>query len=201
MFVVDDDDPMRDAYHDVVMASGSTAEVYDVPEGVANGGMVGPLNYVIAREMSNLTHHEFIGFMGDDHRPRSLRWDNTLMHAMVDHNALIGYGDDLVQRAALPTSVLMRVSVVRALGYMAPPCLRHLYVDNYWRDLGKAVGRLHYTARVVIAHEHPITGKVEWDEGYRRVNDGLMYSQDHAAYWEFIAQGGIEADAAKIRNL
>jgi hypothetical protein len=139
--------------------------------------------------------------MGDDHRPQTTRWDFKLARVLTQRAAKIGYANDLVQGANLPTAVLMERRVVQRLGYMAPPVLRHLYVDNYWRDLGKAADCLYYESDIIIAHEHPITGKVEWDEGYRRVNDGAMYTRDGAAYRDFVTSGDLAADIAKIRTM
>ena len=95
----------------------------------------------------------------------------------------------------------MTADIVRALGHMAPPALTHLYVDNYWRDLGRACRCLTYLPVVVVEHLHPLAGKATWDEGYRRVNDRAMYDKDAAAYqayWLEFGQRDVEAVAAAL---
>lgn len=128
-----------------------------------------------------------VGFMGDDHRPRTKGWDQQYLDALRELGTGIVYGNDLLQGANLPTQVAMTADIVRRLGYMAPPQLRHMYVDNFWRDLGRAVGCIRYLPNVVVEHLHPIAGKAKWDPGYMRVNDPRVYESDAAAYAAFLA--------------
>jgi hypothetical protein len=141
-----------------------------------------------------------IGFMGDDHCPRTYGWDKAYVDALREMGTGIVYGNDLIQGARLPTQVAMTADIVRALGYMAPPALTHLYVDNFWRDLGTVAGCLRYLPDVTVEHRHPIAGKAEWDEGYRRVNDAAMYERDRLAYVEY-QRTQFVADVAKVKAL
>ena len=172
--VVDRDDP--------------TAGLYPEPKQVGDHrSMVDALNReaLIAAGGSSRA----IAFMGDDHRPRTVGWDAAYLDALEKLPGLV-YGNDLIQGANLPTQVAMTAEVVRALGHMAPPPLTHLYVDNYWRDLGHATGCITFLSDVVVEHLHPVVGKASWDEGYRRVNDEAMYDKDAAAYATYWAQHG-----------
>src|SRR6185369_12372824 len=126
-----------------------------------------------------------IGFMGDDHRPRTHGWDKAYLDALREMGTGIVYGNDLLQGERLPTQVAMTSDIVRALGYMAPPKLVHLYFDNFWLDLGKAADCIRYLPDVVVEHMHPIAGKAKWDDGYKRVNASSMYEHDAAAYAEY----------------
>jgi hypothetical protein len=93
----------------------------------------------------------------------------------------------------------MSTEVVRALGHMAPPTQRHLYIDNYWRDLGRAAGCLTYLPDVVVEHVHPVAGKAAVDDGYRRVNAPEMYQRDAAAYEMYMREFG-GRDVAAVRQ-
>jgi hypothetical protein len=79
---------------------------------------------------------------------------------------------------------------------MAPPTLTHLYVDNAWLDLGRALESITYLPDTVIEHLHPHAGKAEPDEGYERVNGDAMYDADRAAYdaWKI----HLGQDAARV---
>ena len=198
VFAVDGDDPLLEQY----LAAAREA----LPGGLGVGVCGAPSTMVRALDQVAafaLEHHqpEAVAFMGDDHRPRTEGWDAAYLDALRTTPGLV-YGNDLIQRSNLPTQVAMSAGVVRALGHMAPPTLTHLYVDNYWRDLGRACHCLTYLPDVVVEHVHPVAGKAEWDEGYRRVNDRSMYAKDALAYQDYWLEFGgrdVEAVTAAAR--
>lgn len=191
---LDDDDEYLDAYLDACKEL-DTGDVW-VGERLR---MNGTLNSIVHRIHGP---HDVIGFMGDDHLPVTPGWDDRIESAIDDLDGVgIVYGDDGIQGPNLPTAVFMSASIVEALGYMAPPVLTHLFLDNYWRDLGRASGRLRYLPDVKISHLHPLAGKADDDLTYQEANSGLMWETDQAAYEKFGIDGGIIADATKIRGL
>jgi hypothetical protein len=139
-----------------------------------------------------------LGFMGDDHRPRTVGWDQRYLDALREMGTGVVYGNDLFQGHRLPTQVAMTSDIVRAVGYMAPPALRHLFVDNTWLRWGKSLDRIRYLPDVIVEHRHPHAGKAQWDEGYLRVNSGEVASHDEAVFNAYVADG-LDADLAKIR--
>lgn len=188
LFAVDEDDPHYPAYRDAVgeaCAKGLRVQLVAQPSGT----MVSALNHA-ARHLLGApgpTVPQAIGFMGDDHRPRTIGWDERYLTALSSLPGIV-YGNDLLQGANLPTQCAMTTRMVAALGHMAPPELTHLYVDNYWRDLGAATGCLSYLPDVIVEHLHPAAGKAAWDEGHRRVNQAAMYERDKAAYADYWAR-------------
>jgi hypothetical protein len=188
LFSIDADDP--------------TADDYPKPRVVAgNKSMVEALNRALGQYLLDGNFWPFaIGFMGDDHRPRTKGWDTTYLDALRELGTGIVYGDDQLQGRNLPTQCAMTADIIRALGYMAPPTLHHMYVDNFWRDLGQRAGCLKYLPDVVVEHLHPVAGKAQWDEGYKRVNAPTVFAQDEKAYVDF--QYREMADAvSRVRDL
>ena len=141
-----------------------------------------------------------VGFQGDDHRPRTKGWDQAYLDALRELGTGIVYGDDLLQRRNLPTQCAMTADIVRTLGFMAPPTLVHLYIDNFWLELGRRAECIRYLPDVVVEHRHPVAGKAQWDEGYERVNDPGMYAKDERAFREYY-ESGLAADVEKVRQL
>jgi hypothetical protein len=141
-----------------------------------------------------------IGFMGDDHRPRTKGWDAAYLDALHSLGTGIVYGDDLLQGRNLPTQCAMTADIVAALGGMAPVNLRHMYVDNFWRELGRNAECLRYLPDVVVEHLHPVAGKAEWDEGYTKVNAPEVFAQDEDAFREYLRDHMAFA-AATVREL
>lgn len=196
VLAVDLDDPDLGRYLKAV------AEVADgrvTVESVKGGRMAAALNETAVAVAADPSV-EAIGFMGDDHRPRTVGWDAAYLSALREMGAGIVYGDDGLQHEALPTQCAMSSSIVRTLGWMCPPVLQHLWIDNFWRDLGNLAGCLRYLPDVSIEHMHPYVGKAEMDEGYVRVNALEMIDADRGAY-EVYAAERLAADAEKVRAL
>jgi hypothetical protein len=196
VFAVDDDDPTLTAYHELPHAWPH------VRVGLAGGpsNMVKTLNSAAALEVKFLSEPFAIGFMGDDHCPRTYGWDTAYLDALRELGTGIVYGNDLLQGHRLPTQCAMTSDIVRALGYMSPPELRHMYVDNFWRDLGNAAGCLRYLRDVIVEHRHPAAGKAQMDEGYLRVNAPAVYEADERAYADY-TRTRFAGDVAKVQAL
>jgi hypothetical protein len=142
-----------------------------------------------------------VAFLGDDHRPRTAGWDRAYLTALDELGTGIVYGDDLLQRENLPTQCAMTGNIISGLGWMAPPVLRHLFVDNFWRELGRAAGCLRYLPNVTVEHMHPAANKANWDDGYSRVNSGQVWDADEAAWNQFRDSGPLAAAVAVVRVL
>ncbi len=174
LFVIDKDDPTLDGYDainiDYILIENTTR------------GMAYPLNEVAKTYPE---HYKYLCFMGDDHRPRTHKWDDKLVSKLQDAPAL-AYGNDLFQGQSLPTMIAMTSDIVTALGGMVPPNMRHLYLDNFWLRLGTDLGKITYCPEIIIEHCHPLIGKAEMDEGYKTVNSDEVYSADKDAFNNFI---------------
>jgi hypothetical protein len=137
--------------------------------------MNGTLNLVANKYADK---YETIFFLGDDHLVQTPSWDEYLTKAIAHKGYGLAYGNDLLQKHHLATAVMMSTNIIKAVGYMAPPKLVHLYMDNYWMILGQRLGTLWYFDNVIIEHLHPVAGKVEWDEQYREANSNEVANAD-----------------------
>lgn len=204
---VDSDDPKWGDYQAV--HQGSDRAILTAWEPGERKGMVHTLNQMWHWRPLQFNMTDFIGqprrtdvfgFMGDDHLPVTLGWDKALCDALAGKPAALAYGNDLLQGANIPTAVAMTASIPRTLGYMAPPELAHLYVDNTWLAWGHGLGAITYLPDVVIEHLHPVAGKADWDEGYRNVNAETSYSADRVAYEKYRTER-LPADLEKLRAI
>lgn len=139
-----------------------------------------------------------LGFMGDDHVPRTVGWAQRYVDELENMGSGIVYGDDLFQGAKLPTQWAMTTDIVAALGRMVPAPVEHLYCDNAIAALGLELNRLQFMPDVVIEHMHPLAGKAETDDGYRWANSAMQYRRDEAAYKQWLATG-LRDDVAVVR--
>jgi hypothetical protein len=188
IFVVDHDDPCKQEYLDTLP---EWVTVCIVPEdGPKRMGPV--LNFAASWACHEYSH---LGFMGDDHLPRTLGWDDTILNIMGDSPG-VAYGDDLHQGGKLATACVITSKIVRTLGYMSPPPLEHLYIDNFWMTLGSTTN-LWYVPDVIIEHLHPDAGKAQRDTGYDRDSGFQQMSADQARWASWYASSW-PADRTKL---
>ena len=192
LFIIDANDPEHDQYHFEV-----GAELCMTIENQTRG-MAYPINKA-ANAIAKQNKYDFFAFLGDDHRPRTAEWDLQLMAAMQRRPSM-AYANDLFQKQRLPTMIAMTSDIVKALGGMVPPNMKHLYLDNFWKKLGEDLGALTYLDDVIVEHMHPVAGKAEWDEGYKEVNAQEVYSFDALAYQNYIQSEAYEALKKKLRR-
>ena len=183
LFCIDDDDPCM-------------AEYLSIPADFVVGQRlrIGPtLNEQAIR---SILEYDIIGFMGDDHLPRTHHWDVPIAQAL--HQTGIAYGNDLLQGQNLPTAVFMTSDIPASLGYFCPPGLLHMYLDDSWKAWGSGADCLHYLDDVVIEHMHPGLSKAAVDQVYEQSN--VLMESDRIRYQEYCLTS-LADDILKIRGL
>lgn len=194
-FVTDDDDPELEAYR-TLATEGVIKGLVTLPApGVP--GITIPLNRAATIFQDTA---KVIGFMGDDHAPRTTGWEDRVIEAADTCCPRVVYGNDLFQGAALPTAAFVPSRMIRAMGFMSPPVLRHLYVDNFWLQLGRDLGGLRYLPEVVIEHLHPAAGKAPMDDRYRAVNARAVDDADRAAFEAYMGSPAYGDVLSRIRE-
>lgn len=187
--VVDDDDPERDGYATLPVYSFLTVQYQSAHH------RLNPIMNAAAVEVADIV--EIIGFMGDDHLPRTEGWDSWIGGAL-DNGPGVAYGNDLLQGEALATAVFISAPIIECLGFFSPPPLQHLFMDNYWMHLGRAT-HLTYLPHVIIEHLHPLVGKAQHDDGYARANSPETWAADSAAWNTYLANSWA-GDLQKLRD-
>lgn len=185
MAVLDADDPALPEY-----------EALDVDRTVVaeRDGYTACLN-LAARDARDAV--AILGAFGDDVLFRTPGWDERVEEALARPG--IAYGNDLVHAAGHPTAIWMSSLFARALGWLALPYSRHLWVDDAWKALGQKTGTLRYLPEVIVEHMHPAVGKAEMDQTYHEVYDGVLGHRDHLGYLAWV-EHHLEADVAKVSH-
>jgi hypothetical protein len=190
--IIDEDDPQLPQYAE-------EHALYHWLTVKHSGGMVAALNAAVSEILETDDGPTILGFIGDDHRFRTLGWDLEVESALADGG--FAYGNDLFwPNGEIPTQVFITRKIVAALGWMGLPGCRHLYIDNAWAELGRATSSLHYLPKVVIEHLHPAAQKAEWDEGYKRVNSQLMYDRDRTVFERWRTSSLFTEDVEHVRH-
>lgn len=183
-FALDNDDPLLGEYQ---LQLGEIGEIWSVGPRVRMGPTLNREANIAVR-----CGWSIIGFMGDDHRPRTSGWDLRVEQELgsLDSTLGVAYGDDLVHGQNLPTAAFVSATLIYRLGYMAPPELLHMYLDNFWKLLGEATS-LHYMSDVVFEHLHPIAGKAQWSDQYAEVN--ALMEPDRERYERYLQTEWLQA--------
>ena len=197
VLTVDADDPTLPAYRALRWSGEYGAEVnLVVLSGDETGDLVRATNTVSLR----IAHEDpdaIIGNLGDDHLCRTPGWDKLVTETLRTPG--IAYGRDGIHDEHLPTAPFISASIVNALGWYALPTCRHLYIDDAWKVLGKALGCLRYIPDMLIEHMHPAVGKAQTDAGYERVNAEPAMLRDRAAFNEWHARY-LKLDVKAVRS-
>jgi hypothetical protein len=137
--------------------------------------------------------------MGDDHLPKTLQWDHFLSESIKSKGYGLAYGNDLFQSKNLATAVMMSTNIIKSFGFMAPPKLIHLFMDNFWMLLGLDLNAIWYFDDVIIEHLHFLNNKSKPDAGYLEVNSLDVSNTDRVEFQRYINEE-YQADLIKFKE-
>jgi hypothetical protein len=185
---------------DIVIAIDDDQEdLYPRIEGITYE--VGPRMHLVKTvnkvAMKYVDQYTTMQFLGDDNVVRTKDWDVILQKPILEKGYGVSYGDDLLQGEKLATTAMISTNIIKTIGYMGPPRLKHLYVDNFWMALGNSLQCLNYIPEVIIEHLHFANGKAEKDELYEEVNSGEMYKRDRQAFLDYLTDD-LKGDLEKL---
>ena len=192
LVLLDDNDSKAPVYRVAARDRGVTDETKIMWWIARQNGFAPRLSHA-ALAASTTGEYRAVVSWGDDHIPRTVGWDQKLLEALDVHSAKAGsgfaYPDDTIQEGRLPTACLVTCDVVRAMGYLTPPGLGHLYVDDVWLTIGKALGIIKYVPEVIIEHKHWLKDGVLMDETYQNGTSDTVWADDGRAWDEFRESG------------
>jgi hypothetical protein len=144
-----------------------------------------------------------IFWCGDDHTFETVGWDDMLLGA-IGRMGGTGFAYPATGRdQTLPEVCCISTNVIKALGWIANPVLRHYYIDNTWKALGLAIGRYEHVPGAMVAHHHwsmpPGMDRAAKDDCYMRSAEWLP--GDKIAWWMWWTGPGLEEATAKLAHL
>ena len=141
---------------------------------------------------------EWIGWLADDNVPETEHWDAKLLEHVKGWN-VVNSNDGWqanadITKGRLHGAVVWSGGLLRAVGYMFPPRLKHMFTDDVWESLGRETGCWQTVMGVMVRHVH--ASKVgAHDETERHTNK--FWDNDEAAFKEWLSVGKKQA-VAKI---
>ena len=187
----------EDDHHKYEKYSGSKRIMYDIGPAPKLIGVNEKLNR-IANQVKN--DYDYIIWAADDTVPMTYAWDEKLVNAIKDVPMGISYPNDTIQKERFPSNgTCFDSKIVRTLGYLAPPKLIHLYIDNFWRILGDELGTLRYCGDVVLEHFHYIVDQSLKDDLYSATNSPQRYNYERHTFLTYV-NNEFKIDVRKLRE-
>lgn len=159
-------------------------------------GAVAPLNRALHHATSG--GYDTIAFLNDDHRFITPDWEQRIIEARQKYAVV--YPNDCFNNESALTIPFFDARIPKALGFIAPPCLCHLYSDDFWFHMGNALHSIKYLPDVKIEHVHPFSGKREMDATTAAVNTTEARERDRLAFWSYMATE-FPSDVEKARKV
>lgn len=133
---------------------------------VSSGARVGEIFNNIFRYYPK---EDFYGIMADDVVPETYRWDILLKEACSTDK--IAWGFDGGHDETLPRHPFIGGDLVRKMGFLCVPGLKHWYVDDGWRDIATGLDCGVYRPEIRMVHHHPTVGLSSQDRTYSEQPD------------------------------
>lgn len=193
-FAFDDDDPY--------LAAGIKAAASCRYTVGPRNGLAGWTNDLAARHVKRGDAAAFAS-IGDDMLPVTHGWDEQLLAALPPGGGMswpeVQRGPEHGRDPTVPEAIVISAPIVAALGWMAVPGAHHWYIDNAWRDLGRAAGCIVHCPDVLVRHLHPnVPGGDKPDRTYHDAAE--RFDSDANAYrrWRLLR---LRDDAAVVRRV
>lgn len=162
------------------------------------------------REQASLYHDaEWVGLIGDDQEPVTPNWDTKLVAGLKGYN-LITCMDDWVfytptkfgQANRMAGVLLFSGDLHRTIGYIFPPNMHHVYLDDVYEELATKVDFWDINREVTILHHHARRSPDRADD-----TDRIAYSGDNSyaaldhPHWLWWQRNECDTLAKKIEDL
>lgn len=126
-------------------------------------------------------------------------WDAILAQPIKRRGYGLSYGNDTMQGENLPTKVMISTNIIKALGFWAPPPIKHLYADNFWKALGQELGALDYFPDVMMEHWHYLNGKAPKDDLYESIYAPGEMTKAETAFKKYVLEDSAR-DMERVRK-
>lgn len=126
-------------------------------------------------------------------------WDAYLTFPLKQKGYGLSYGNDTIQGQRLPTKWTLTSNIIKALGFVAPPGLIHLFVDNFLGMVGASLQASFYFEDVILEHHHFINGKAEMDDTYKENNTQEVWDHDRKVFQDYLLKQ-FEIDMVRVKK-
>lgn len=113
------------------------------------------LHLINSKAVKYSTEYRFIGFMEDDIVFETKDYESRFILKLKElgRTGIIHAKDGVDKRKFISIPVVDSY-IIRTLGWFAPPCLKSLWADNFWREMANHLQTYYKFEDVTIRHYH-----------------------------------------------
>lgn len=143
----------------------------------------------------------WVALINDDHRWITKRADKVCIEALTGKNFISTHdGWTTSGKETLPGGLTMwSGDLIRAVGYIYPYRLNHMYIDNIWKILGEQTGCWDVLPHVIIEHQHA-TRDDKWKDSTHLQSESF-FQGDGQRYLSWLKSGECDLAIEAIRRL
>lgn len=154
-------------------------------------------NYVVEQKLYQ--GYFTVSGIDDDCRVTTDGWDLYLSLPLKAKGYGVSWGNDTIQNGRVPTKWTMTTNIIEALGFICPPGLIHLFVDDFLARLGQELNSAHYAPDVMMEHHHWINNKAPMDATYVESASRETWEHDERVFAEYMT-GQFHDDILRVKK-
>lgn len=128
---------------------------------------------------------DWIGVLNDDHVPITEKWDLAVLSHINGKN-MVSTNDNWQFPSRICGAIAFSGPLIRALGWLFPPGMHHLFSDDVWQHIAVKTDCLSMLRDVTVEHDHAYKNKELEDDTFFKINgkDGLKDGRGTGGFWE-----------------
>jgi hypothetical protein len=136
----------------------------------------------------------WIGWLGDDLVPKTPEWDVEAISSLTGWNC-VSTNDEAHAPKKFNGATVWSADLVRAVGYLYPPGLQHMYIDDVWEEIARLSGCWQCRMDIVVKHDHAMFNGAKDATTAHTVK---FWADDERAFTAWKEHGLLEAAQAAL---
>lgn len=173
---LDENDPTANEYK---------KRIDEYPELTVKWGLSEGKVHAINRSMEDLPPCDIIIIMSDDVVWDVRGFDKEIRNAFIKNcpnfNCTVHFPDDHGGGNTIIVSIL-GINLFKQLGYLYHPSYESVFCDDDFTEMSRLMNRYFFINKRLFSHNHPIWGKVSWDDLYRHSERPEVYKKDRETF-------------------
>ena len=137
---------------------------------------------------------DWVGWLGDDSRPITEHWDTLAIERLTGWN-FVSTNDGVFAPKKASGATVWSGDLLRAVGWLYAPGLKHFFFDDVWEHIGKTCGVWTVDMSILVQHDHDlVTGRLD------NMNEAknAFWANDIPAYQRLQTEGELHRACERV---